>query len=89
MNEELKDKMIVSHGESGKQRSKSLLSSGNFLSNLGEKENMKWQHQRSESQGIQIDINKRILRYDPKKYMVRFAGTEKDPQLFIYSLVKP
>lgn len=43
-----------------------------------------WKRIKGSAQGVVIDIEERILRYNPKKYMVRIAGTRKDPELYIY-----
>jgi len=42
----------------------------------------------STAQGVQIDTERRILRYNAKKYMVRVAGSN-GIELYIYSLVNP
>jgi len=50
----------------------------------GTKMKPNWDRQKGSCQGVVIDINKRIVRYNPKKYTIRIAGTRHDPQLYIY-----
>jgi hypothetical protein len=42
----------------------------------------------STAQGVQIDTEKRILRFNAKKYMVRIAGVN-GAEIYIYNLRDP
>lgn len=35
-----------------------------------------------------VDFGKRIMKYDPDLYWPRYAGTKKDPILYIYAIRK-
>jgi len=40
-------------------------------------------------QGVHIDLTKRVLKFDPEKYWVRYEGTKEDPIIHVYSKVEP
>jgi len=49
----------------------------------------KWKiDKESTAQGVQIDTEKRILRFNAKKYMVRIAGSN-GVEIYIYNLRDP